>query len=272
MVMTTRAEEGFLARSRSQPGIMATIIDLAPLRESDAKALARARLADAPERALACVRRAEGNPLFLEQLLRAASTEPDALPSTLQQVVLSRIDALEARDRAAIRAASIFGQRFRLEDLRRLIDDRNYECDTLFERGLLKRVGEDCLFGHALLQEGVYSSILKSERRTLHEVAAALFEGRDAPLHARHLKKARSTKAGRALLNAAQEALAKHRLDAALNLAGEAADLPMDDNIKLQLKKLEAQIITDQGRSQDAAMAWEGVFSGCSCGGPVWTG
>ncbi|MEM6889924.1 MAG: AAA family ATPase [Pseudomonadota bacterium] len=260
MIMTTRAEGGFLARSRSEQRILASIIDLAPLRESDAEAFARARLTDAPELALACVRRAEGNPLFLEQLLRAATIGSDALPGTLQQVVLSRIDALEPRDRAAIRVASIFGQRFRLDDLHRLIGDTAFDCDALFERGLLKRVGEDCLFGHALLQEGVYSSILKSERRTLHENAAALFEGRDAPLHARHLKKARSAAAGPALLDAARDARARHRHDAAVNLAREAADLPMDDSVRLHLRMLEAQVLSDQGRSRKAAMAWEGAL------------
>lgn len=260
MIMTTRAEGGFLARSGPRQDILATVIDLAPLRDRDAEAFARARLADAPERALACVRRAEGNPLFLEQLLRATTSGSDALPGTLQQVVLSRIDALEPRDRAAIRAASVFGQRFRLDDLRHLISDKNFDCAALLERGLLKRVNEDYLFGHALVQEGVYSSILKSERRILHETAAALFETRDAPLHARHLKKARSAAAGPALLAAAREARARHRLDAALGLVREAADLPMDDAVKLQLCMLEAEVLSDQGRSQLAATAWEAAL------------
>lgn len=257
LVMTTRAEGGPLARSGALSDMRATVIDLAPLRARDAETLARTRLANAPDLASACVKRAEGNPLFLEQLIRAAAGGSKALPATLQQVVLSRIDELGPRDRAAIRAASVFGQRFRLDDLRRLINDPGFSCASLQERGLLKRDGEDYLFGHALLQEGVYSSILKSERRNLHEAAAALFENRDAPLRARHLRHARSTDAGTAHLAAAHEAFARHRLDVALDLVHEASDLPMDNSIRLKLRMLEARILSDQGRSQDAATAWE---------------
>lgn len=268
VVMTTRPDGDPFGRSnRSFGGFGATVLELAPLRSRDAEAFARMRLADKPDAVDSCVRKAEGNPLFLEQLVRTAAAGSDALPGTLQQVVLARIDALDTTDRLAIRAASVFGQRFRLEDLRALIGDAKFNCEPLLERGLLKLEGGDILFGHALLQEGVYRSILKSERRDLHAAAAALFERRDAALQARHLKHARSPEAAAVHLAAAREELRRHRPQSALELARDGALLAQTERLGLDLGLLEAQILLDIGAANDAVGAWERALSKVSMPG-----
>src|SRR4029077_3973488 len=75
-----------------------------------------------------CVDRAEGNPLFLEQLLRNSqeSAVVDEIPATIQSLVLSRMDRLNASDKAALQAAAVAGQRFSLELVRTLIQAPAY--------------------------------------------------------------------------------------------------------------------------------------------------
>src|SRR6185312_523205 len=99
--------------------------DLPPLARGDALALARAHLAVAPDLAERCVTRAQGNPLFLMQLLRS-DTDEDTVPPTIQTAVLARLDRLPANDKSALQAAAIVGQRFPLDLLRHLIGDPAY--------------------------------------------------------------------------------------------------------------------------------------------------
>ena len=88
-----------------------TVIDLAPLAAAEAERLVQALRADLDDFARRCIARAEGNPLFLEQLLRGAA-DPTRLPESLQSVVLARLDQLPQRDRQALQAASVLGQNF----------------------------------------------------------------------------------------------------------------------------------------------------------------
>jgi predicted ATPase len=71
-------------------------------------------------------RRSAGNPLFAEELLRHAVDEhrrgrkwraPSGLPISLQGVIRERLDRCEPRDRDVLSAASVFGQRFRIDFL-----------------------------------------------------------------------------------------------------------------------------------------------------------
>ena len=116
LVMTTRHEgdpidAAWLARVAAVP---TTTLDLHPLRAADARVLADQLLSGANDRAVErCVARAQGNPLFLEQLLRhVRERSDDALPATVQTLMQARIDRLAPSDREALRAASVFGQGF----------------------------------------------------------------------------------------------------------------------------------------------------------------
>jgi class 3 adenylate cyclase len=128
-------------------------IDLAPLGPAEAETIARS-FATGEEFAAKCVERAGGNPLFLEQLLRAARDLVDGkLPSSVQSVVLARTDLLAPGDRRAIEAASVLGQRFTLATLRSLIDDPRYEAGVLLRNALLRRAPDGLQFVHALVRD-----------------------------------------------------------------------------------------------------------------------
>ena len=118
LVMTSRVEgdpidAAWRAACRGAP--FATI-DLGPLRASEALSLAGGFIDTSQRLALACIERAAGNPLFLEQLLRNAEEgSEDVVPASIQSLVLARMDRLAARDRLAFQTAAVIGQRFDLE-------------------------------------------------------------------------------------------------------------------------------------------------------------
>ena len=159
---------------------------------------------------LACIDRAAGNPLFLEQLVRNTEEGHEGrVPVSVQSLVLARMDRLPERDKRAFQAASIIGQRFELNLLRHLADDPTFSCDILLAGGLVLPEGDDFLFAHALIRDGAYASLLKTHRRQLHVRAAEWFAEQDPTLYAQHLDRAEDARTAAAYLRAA---LAQRRL------------------------------------------------------------
>ena len=87
LVLTSRAEGDPLDKAwrASTHGSPLVTMDLAPLRPEEALALAAGLIETSERFALECIERAEGNPLFLNQLLRSASeTTKTEIPATIQ--------------------------------------------------------------------------------------------------------------------------------------------------------------------------------------------
>jgi class 3 adenylate cyclase/tetratricopeptide (TPR) repeat protein len=266
LVMTSRVDgdpldAAWRARLRDTP--LATI-DLGPLRREEALTLA-GNFIDATQRvALACIERADGNPLFLEQLLHNAEEgSGEAVPASIQSLVLARMDRLAPRDRLAFQAASVIGQRFGLALLSALIDEPGYDCATLVANALVLPEGEDFLFAHALIQESAYSTLLRARRRELHTRAAEWFAQSDPVLRAQHLDRAEDERAPRACLDAALAQRAAHFTESALHLTGRGLEIvqrPADRHalmcfkgeLQRDLGDIEASIATYR-ESVDAA-------------------
>lgn len=208
---------GWRARAHDTP--LATI-DLRPLSGSDSATLARQLSAESEDYMRRCIERAEGNPLFLEQLLRSRAIDQDGhLPPSVHGVVLARLDRLAPGDRRAIEAAAVLGQRFHLADLRSLIRDDDYDSVELKRRHLVRPDGPENAFAHALIRDGVYASLTHERRAQLHRAAAALFATRDPAVNAEHLDRAGDDEAPAAYLHAAKaEAVGMH-IARALGLA-----------------------------------------------------
>ncbi len=107
------------------------LIRIDPLDDASAGELARSmlhRLATVPPELEAALARADGNPFFMEELIRMMLTErvlevaPDGswqlaadrlrdvrLPGTLMALLQARVDALDAADRGALQRASVVG-------------------------------------------------------------------------------------------------------------------------------------------------------------------
>ena len=250
LVMTSRVEGDPIdaAWRAACRGVPFATIDLGPLRPSEALSLAGGFIDTSQRLALACIERAGGNPLFLEQLLRNVEEgSEDAIPASIQSLVLARMDRLAARDRLAFQTAAVIGQRFDLGLLRRLIDAPDYTCDALVGNALVIPEGEDFLFAHALIQEGAYSSLLRSRRRELHRHAAEWFANHDPMLHAQHLDRAEDARAAAAYLDAAMAQRISFRSDAALRLVDRGLEISTDADDRHTLTCLKGELLRDLG-------------------------
>jgi predicted ATPase/DNA-binding SARP family transcriptional activator len=143
----------------------------------------RARVAEA----------ADGNPLFLEQMLAMLAehdlAEDDhGLPPTIQALLAARLDRLDPDERAVIERASVIGKEFVRAALAALADADVDETaaaralDRLVRRDLLRPGqsdrGEIFRFRHSLIRETAYGTIPKRLRAVLHERFATWLEGR----------------------------------------------------------------------------------------------
>jgi class 3 adenylate cyclase/tetratricopeptide (TPR) repeat protein len=148
-------------------------------------------------RVLAVVETAQGNPLFVQELIRHLDRYgllrerqgsldlpwrhlPLDLPPTLEEAIAWRTRDLGAACRRALIPAAALGHRFRLEDLRELIGDEPPLVDLLEEavgQGLLCAEGDAFEFVHPLLREAVYAQAPAAHRREIHLRIADAFEG-----------------------------------------------------------------------------------------------
>jgi class 3 adenylate cyclase/tetratricopeptide (TPR) repeat protein len=250
LVMTSRVEGDPLdaAWRASARGVPFATIDLGPLRPDEALSLAGSFLDATQAQALACIERAGGHPLFLEQLLRNSEEgSEDAIPASIQSLVLARADRLAPQDRRAIQAASIIGQRFELPLLRQMIGMPDYVCGGLIDHALVLPEGDGFLFAHALIQEGVYSSVLRARRRELHLVAAEWFAAHDLMLRAQHLDRAQDARAARAYLDAAISQRSSYQAEAALRLVARGLEIARDETERHALRCLEGELQRDLG-------------------------
>jgi class 3 adenylate cyclase len=172
-----------------------TVLDLEPLSEEEAAELAAGllgpdRLPPATARQVAAW--AEGNPLFVEELLRdQADRDGDGplgrggawpVPPAVEALVAVELDRLTAEERTVLELASVVGRVFDWRSVATLapapLGPRVVGVLlTLTRRNLLRvadrRYGEDAFsFRHHLLRDAAYQAIPKRERAILHVRAA----------------------------------------------------------------------------------------------------
>jgi predicted ATPase len=208
--------------------------------------------------------RADGNPLYVEELVKMLQEtrrldeqgeDGIAIPRTLHDLLMARLDRLESAKMVA-QVGAVLGREFPYRllasvwdrgwealagDLRRLV-----EAELLYQRGSLP----DAVFQfkHALIQDAAYQSLLRRQRREIHaRVARALEAGADGvaepALLARHWREAgvddKAVACYRDAASAAQRRSAHaegaEHLSAALACLGAAASL--GDRERKQLER-----------------------------------
>lgn len=260
LALTVRPEEDPLDSGwRAAAGTASlTTIDLGPLNQAEARELAgRYRDLDAPL-ADSCIRRSEGNPLFLDQLLRNAHDGPDAsaLPGSLQSIVRARLDRLPENQRHALQAGAVLGQRFSPAALRHVLARDDDPCDALVREAMLRPEGDDYLFMHALIHEAIYATLLRSRRLALHRRAAEWYETRDTVLWAEHLDAAADPAAAAACEAAARHEAAHFRNERALRLVERGLQIVVDPVGKLSLACLRGELMLNLGQPAEALAAF----------------
>jgi predicted ATPase len=195
---------------------------------------------------------AEGNPLFLEQLLRLVTESGQTLrartmamtvirhelPSALESLLLARIDALPVRARRLAQIAAVVGRRFPAQLLPPVVgaDDLEEELGELIRSDILRREeGPEPAyeFTHGLLREAALSTLPRPQRRELYRTVATAIErtfGDSVDVHFEQLAfyNARAGDLGRALwylVQAAERATAAHAYTQAEDLWTRAAAL-----------------------------------------------
>ncbi|MFT3925399.1 MAG: protein kinase [Myxococcales bacterium] len=187
------------------------------------------------ERRAWLIERADGNPFFLEELIRnmRAGGDTQKLPDTVLGTIQTRLDALGEDAKLLLRAASVFGEVFRTDAVLVLFGDHAAHFDlpgwlnVLCESELVHaRSGEEYGFRHALIRDAAYASLPEAERHKAHRLAAEwlLAQGSgDAALLASHFERAQELdRAAPAYRDAAKQAFDASALDAAIRL-GERA-------------------------------------------------
>jgi predicted ATPase len=166
-----------------------TIIPLEPLSVGETETLVE-RLRDLPqEQRRRVIEVAEGNPLFVEQLLamQADSKGELAVPPSIQALLAARIDNLDADERAVVEAAAVEGRTFQrgavtslvAEDVR---TDVGSHLLALVRKELIRSdraifPGDDGFrFAHILIRDAAYESVPKQRRAELHERYAGWLE------------------------------------------------------------------------------------------------
>jgi class 3 adenylate cyclase/tetratricopeptide (TPR) repeat protein len=177
----------------------ASRIELEPLSDEDASAVAEHLLGtthlDEQVRSRV-VEAAQGNPLFVEQLLSmlvdeglirfedgswraAGDVEHIAVPPTIQALLAARLDYLQRDERGVIEPAAVIGQEFVRDAVDHLVRDTvsgdvtahlSSLTEKQFVRPDVSRPEEDAYrFHHILIRDTTYEGVLKRARATLHE-------------------------------------------------------------------------------------------------------
>ncbi|HEX6017314.1 MAG TPA: adenylate/guanylate cyclase domain-containing protein, partial [Burkholderiaceae bacterium] len=259
-VATTRPEAELIdaARRAQLGGVSAMTIDLGPLAHEAARRLVERFGAATEEWVNACIERAAGNPLFLEQLMiNAGEAAREHVPGSIQALVLARVDRVGAADKALLQAAAVLGLRFDAAVLPSLLGCERVDLAALLAVGLLRPVEGEHQFVHALIRDGVYESLLKARRRELHTRAAAWFAARDPGLQAEHLDHAESPAAVDAYLAAARQEAARWRHERALTLAARGLQLAQAAGQRHALAMLLGEQLREVGRNREALTNFE---------------
>jgi class 3 adenylate cyclase/tetratricopeptide (TPR) repeat protein len=167
IVATARPE--FVKQGGLRPGGDRLFVTLDALDETAARSLAH--YAGSPETLR--IARAEGNPLFIIELVRARSLGPARdVPITLQGVIGSRLDELPPRERELLQRAAIVGEMFTPRDATLLSGRDQAEVAGMLERLAdllyLHPVPGGYRFHHALVRDVAYGRLTTAERMQLH--------------------------------------------------------------------------------------------------------
>jgi eukaryotic-like serine/threonine-protein kinase len=210
-------------------------LGLRPLSERAARQLVREVLGDAVEesRAAELVKHADGNPFYLEELIRNAAAGRRELPDTVLAMVHLELQVRTSRQRRVLRAGSIFGNRLWRSGLDALLGTERGVTRTLQELAddeliwpaeSSKFAGElEYRFRHDLIREAAYGMLTEEDRQLGHRLAGQWLEQvgeTDALVMAEHFE--RGNARGQAVpffVRAAEDALEAGDFAGALEIA-----------------------------------------------------
>jgi len=269
--------------------VNATTVLLEPLRPDETSALIAGLGGFDPALADRIRDAAEGNPLFVEQmvaLVKESGNGEVTVPPTIHALLAARLDQLDAPERSVLERGSVEGRVFHrgaVEALASVPDGITTELTSLVRKELVRPdkaafVGDDAFrFRHLLIRDAAYDALPKAIRAELHERFAEWLESREHELVeldellAYHLEQAclyrrqlgladengaaLAARAATHLESAARRAIVRGDAPAARRLLERAAAaLPPESSQRLRLlATLGGSVLTELGIWEEAA-------------------
>ncbi len=234
-----------------------TTLDLSALSETDARRLAEQVFEGKSALVKDALARAAGNPLFLVQLLHhKTGAGGEALPQSIQSLVVARLDRLSETDRRIVQTASVLGQCFTTEQIGHLAEASDVPMRALIDAFLIRPSGRQFEFVHALVRDATYGTLPKSRRRALHVKAAEWFRERDLLLAAGHLDQAQDPGAAKAYDAAAQGEWAIYHYESAITLNARAVALAEEGAFKAKLLTRRGEMLRETGQIASSLEVW----------------
>jgi tetratricopeptide (TPR) repeat protein/transcriptional regulator with XRE-family HTH domain len=250
-LLTSRPEGDPLeSEIRAHSSTPMSLLDIAPIRAREATVLADQFTDVDPLYRADCVTRAQGNPLYLTQLL---SSQEGVFPDSLRHLVQTRFDKLAPDQRRALHFAAVLGNRFELTLWREALGQPDYLPTADMRQGLLREVEPGSyLFVHDLVMHCLYDAMPTVLREQLHREVASLYRERDRVLHAQHLLRANDPSAFDALLAAMNEKRLACQYDSVLALARQCAVFVERTRTNFPLALLSGQACSGLGQTVEA--------------------
>ena len=139
----------------------------------------------------------EGNPFFIEEILKALTTAGDIsytdgtwdrkeinplhIPRTVKDAVQWRTQQLDKQALQALTLAAVMGRRFDVRLLQKLLKVHDIDLmrslkDLIAAQLVIEETADQFAFRHALTREAIYSTLLLRERQGLHRSVAEAME------------------------------------------------------------------------------------------------
>jgi eukaryotic-like serine/threonine-protein kinase len=172
------------------------VIQLPPLSRRASERLVREALGSrvSDQTVAQIVERGDGNPFFLEELVRAAHAgRSGEVPEPILGIVQARLEAEGAEGRRVLRAAAVFGETFSRDGVAALLGGEKSavgeSLERLTDRELINlavpSVASDgstaFTFAHALVREAAYAMLTDEDRQLGHRLAAKWLLEHSAP-------------------------------------------------------------------------------------------
>ena len=220
----------------------------------------------------------EGIPFFVEEFMKslkdlgmiewrdsgyylARDVEEVAIPSTIQDVIMARVDSLPEGAKSVLQTGSAIGREFSCELIKRVTGVPQPEItshlsalrdsELLYERGIFPQA--IYIFRHSLTQEVAYDSLLLKRRSEIHERIGQAIEELYADrleefyeVLARHYSRSNDLeKAYQYLKLSSDKAIASYSLWEALRFRKEAVDLlnKAPETVENKRKGIEARLL-----------------------------
>ena len=143
-----------------------------------------------PHEVAAIVERAEGNPLFVDEVTRLAmgSGSLGELPESVHAAMSSQIDQLQPRERRVLRYCAVLGRSFRREVLQRILAADDVALDATVFAALSSFIEADgegrVRFRNSLVRDAAYEGLAFRVRARIHRMAGEVVEAISTDLDA----------------------------------------------------------------------------------------